>query len=206
MMKENEICAIIDSQGFFVKNTFFPREISIVNDEYNICFEVIPDIETDFKLKNFKVFSYQQHQLHGIPIESVLSEKSKKIIHIKNLRQLIEGIYFRVRTEEKKLFGVKNLQLAQLLKEYQIPYFNLEQQEVGGELCPTLKEFEKFKISCHCSLHAKLRRKFKEEIHRCAFRKAQAIWDWLTLKLRSDNLLEEIFSDCECASDINKDK
>ena len=205
-MKGNEVCAIIDSQGFFVKNTFFPREISIVNDDYKLCFEVIPDIDKDFKVKNFKNFSYQQHQLHGIPIESVLSEKTKKVIHIDQLRQLIEEIYFRVRTEEKKLVGVKNLQLAILLKEFQIPYFNLETQEVGGEICPTLRDFEKFKISSFCSLHATLRRKFNQDIHRCALRKANAIWDWLSLKLKSDILLEEIFSERECAPDNIRDK
>ena len=198
MKRESQICAIIDFQGFFIQRRFYPRELSIVNDEYQLCFEVLPEISSEIKLNNFKHFSYQQHQLHGIPLEKVLSEKTKKIIPLSQLRQLIEEIYFRVRSEDKKLLGVKNQQVGLLLKEYQIPFFNFEAEEVGGEICPALAVFEKFKFSTYCLLHSSLKRKFNES-HRCALRKSQAIWSWLTVKLRSDFLVDEIFTQTECA-------
>ena len=193
MSRAKQICAIIDVQGFFVQKKFYPRELSIVNSEYNICFEIVPEVNIDTKLDFFKHFSCQQFQLHGIPIEKVLEDKTKKVFHASHLKKIVEEIYFRVRTEEKKLLGVKNQQVANLLKEFEIPFFNLESEAVGGEICPTLSIFDKFRFSKYCILHASLKRKFNETVHRCALRKASTIWDWLKCKLDSDLLVDEIF-------------
>lgn len=196
MSRSNQICAIIDVQGFFVQKTFFPREISIVNNEYQICLEIVPEIDSDILTTFTKQFTFQQYQLHGIPVEKVLHGKTKKIYHISQLRRIVEEVYYRVRTEDKNLLGVKNQQVVSLLKEYQIPFFNFEVEEVGGEICPTLNLFDKFKKSIYCLLHAELKPRLVEVNHRCALRKAHAIWDWLTRKLNSDRLLDEIFPDC----------
>ena len=199
MRREKEICAIIDAQGFFIRKTFYPREISIVNNEYQICFEILPEINVDTKVDNFKQFSIQQHQLHGIPVQQLLEEKTKRVFCCSQLRQIVEEIYFRVRTENKKLLGVKNQQVATLLKEYQIPFFNFETEEVGGEVCPTLSTFDKFSTSIFCPLHAVLKRKLNEQYHRCALRKASMIWDWLDRKINSDLLVDEILRQSESA-------
>ena len=193
MSRPKQICAVIDVQGFFVQKKFYPREISIVNNEHKICFEIVPDINVDTKLDYFKYFKFQQHQLHGIPLEKVLDDKTKKVFHASQMKKIVEEIYFRVRTEERKLFGVKNQQVANLLKEFEIPYFNFESEEVGGEICPPLSIFDKFKSSKYCLLHATLKCKFNENIHRCALRKALLIWDWLNCKVDSDLLVDEIF-------------
>jgi hypothetical protein len=195
MSRSDQICAIIDAQGFFVQKVFYPREISIVNDKYQICFEIVSEIDIKTKIVCFKHFSFQQHQLHGIPINKVLNDKTKKVFPISQLKQIIEEIYYRVRTNELNLFGLKNQQLSTLLSEYGIPFYNFETEEVGGELCPPLAVFDKFKSSIYCLLHANPKCNFDEKIHRCALRKACLIWVWLCRKQVSDDLVDQIFPD-----------
>ena len=192
MSRENQICAVIDAQGFFINKKFYPREVSIVNAEYQLCFEIIPIISLDTKINYLAHFNKQSQELHGIPMAQVINKDSKTVFSISKLRHIIEEIYLRLRTEEKNLFAVKNQQMAGLLTEYQIPFFNLEKEEVGGEVCPTLTVFDKFSNSIYCAIHAKLAPKKNKSNHRCAMRKSKMIWDWLTRKANSDLLLDEI--------------
>ena len=214
MNNPNHICAIIDAQGFFVQNKFYPREVSIVNDEYQLCFEIIPNISLDTKLNCYSQFSFQQKKLHGIPLSQVLPNTSKNVFEIRYLKNIIEYIYMSIRNEKKFLLGVKNTQLKNMLEEYRIPLYNFEQEEVCGEICPPLAVFEKFKNSIYCSLHAKLVQKKDETTHRCpigiqakyherrprcALRKAWVTWDWLKHKLSSDILFDNIIARNELA-------
>ena len=193
MTRENQVCAVIDSQGFFIHKKFYPRELSIVNNEYKLCFEIVPNISLDNRINYLGHFNKQTQELHGIPINRVIRSECKSVISILKFRQFIEEIYLRLRTDEKPLFAVKNQQMAVLLKEFEIPFLNLEKESVGGEICPTLSAFDSFGVSIYCPLHAKVMPKKNNQKHRCALRKSKAIWDWLTRKVNSDLLLDEIF-------------
>lgn len=188
-MSSKDICAVIDAQGFFIGKTFFPREISFVNNEYQLCFEVFTYIPEEFRAKNSKLFYFQEKKLHGIPIRQVLPKKSKKVIEASELEALILSMHLLLSTSEKTLFGVKNQQLAKILEECEIPIFNLEKEEVGGEKCPALPYFDRFKIYYYCRIHQDTSPSL-DESHRCALFKSTAIWDWLNTKHKSDKVYD----------------
>jgi len=192
MEKERKICAIIDTQGFFVDQVFYPREIAIFNKDIRICVEVYQDRKSFNLDKHRNTLNYQQHRIHGFPIDSILKPQTKKVIKGSKIKEFIEEIYFRVKSEEKYLFGVKNQQLKKLLIEYQIPYFDLETESVGGEFCPALKVFDKFHHSIFCLVHASIKPVCGDHKLHCALRKAWNIWKWYSIKLNSDTIMKEL--------------
>src|SRR5882724_2913577 len=136
-----QVCAVVDMQGFFIDKVFYPREFAIVNNEMKLCFEIDCEIQNDLKFKSFRHFSFQQNQIHGIPVEKVLNERTSRVFKISELQTLVYEIYCRFRTEDKSYVAIKNQQLAKLLDEYGIPYLNLERENIGNEICPPLHLF-----------------------------------------------------------------
>ena len=202
-----KICAVIDMQGFFIEKVFYPRELAIVNDKYKLCFEIDCDIPNDLRIKNFKHFSFQQHQIHNIPIEKVIPDKTLRVFKNSQLKHILFDIYCRIRSEDKYLFAIKNQQLAKLLDVYEIPYINLEKVTIGNEICPTLLNFDKY--SKHkkgfCLLHFMLNNSAHGINIRCSLRKSEKIWEWLINKIISDQLVSDIFNNLtsiESASNI----
>src|SRR5882757_8071911 len=107
MEKARQVCAILDMQGFQIGKKFFPREIAIVNDYYKLCFEIDSGISQELKVKSFRHFSFQQHNVHGIPVEKVIEEKTKRVFKLVQLNEIILQIYLAVRTVEKSYIAVK---------------------------------------------------------------------------------------------------
>src|SRR6266446_2582388 len=116
MSQVKNICAVFDMQGFYADNTFYPREFAVVNNEFKICFEIDCYIPRDVKIKNFKHFSFQQNNIHGIPLSKVISENTSRVLKLENLKTIIYEIYSRIRTDDKIYVAIKNQQLSKLLE------------------------------------------------------------------------------------------
>jgi len=121
-----------------------------------------------------------------------LKPQTKKVVKGQKLKEFVESVYFRIKTEEKFLFGVKNHHFKNLLIEYQIPFFDLETESIGNEYCPALQVFDTFHHPIFCLVHASIKQVCNDHKLRCALRKAWNIWNWYSTKLNSDALMEEI--------------
>lgn len=198
LRSENFICAVIDVQGFYIDRKFYPRELAIVNDKLRLCFEIDcefpPNMNMEYNV--LKKFTFQQIHLHGIPMKKVLNDKTSRCFKNKDLKNLVQELYNRVKTEDKFIFATKNQQTSDLLWEYEIPYLDLEKQMVGNEICPTLKDFDKVvgPNNCFCLLHFVLNKPLYNSQFRCALRKSIYIWDWLKYKVESDRFVNDIIS------------
>ncbi len=160
----------------------------------SFALEIECEIPNEIKLKSFRCFSFQQHQIHGIPIEKVIKEKSNQVFNYKELKSLLFEIYCRLRTEDKTLFAVKNHQLAALLLEYDIPFLDLEKIKVGNEVCPPLHRFESlnFQTNTFCLLHFLLYSSCRQKKIRCSLKKSANIWYWLKTKINTEFILNDI--------------
>jgi hypothetical protein len=196
MERSEQICAVIDIQGFFVDKVFYPRELAIVNDKYQLCLEIDSQITEENKMSNYRHFSFQTNYIHGIPVDKVIDEKTLRIITIDKLKNFICDLYNLIKTDNKFYFGIKNQQLSKLLDEYELPYVNLETESIGYEYCPTLKLFDSVCNNRHayCLLHSLLHKTQIDEKIRCSLRKCVNIWNWLSFKLNSDQLVKQIFN------------
>lgn len=192
-----EVCAVFDMQGFYANKIFYPREFAIANDEIKICLEIDSEIPDDIKISSFRHFSFQQHQLHGIPVKKVLDTETLRVLKISQLKEIIFEIYCRIRTDDKPLVAIKNHQMSSILEESCIPYINLESNIIGGEICPPLSMFDKINGSSnyHCLLHYILHKNSFKNGHRCALRKSVYIWKWLKQKIISDSLIYDLLKE-----------
>ena len=192
--KAMNICAVMDIQGFSIGKSFYPREVAIVSEDLKVCFEIDSQIPKDLKIKSFRSFSFQKHQIHGIPVENVIKERSSQIINLKDLQNFLLEIYCRIRTEEKTLIAIKNQQLAKILNEYNIPYFDLEKEKIGYEICPPLHRFDSFNFrnDYFCLLHFLLNCNSHHLKTRCSLRKSAYIWSWISNKIQSEIIIRDI--------------
>lgn len=188
MENRNIVCAIIDTQGFFINKVFYPREVAIVNENLRVCFEIDCEFPRELTIKSFKHFTYQQNVIHGIPVKKVINDISFRVLKFKYFKNFITYVYECLKSPERPFFAVKNQQLSLLLKEYKIPFINLEDEKIGNEICPTLTSFDKVygQNTHHCLLHFLLKNSTMIPNYRCSLRKASYIWEWLNMKYKSD--------------------
>ena len=143
-MDPRHICAVIDAQGFYLDNRFYPREFSFLCDDVLVNYEVISNMDIDTKINNFGVLANQKRRLHGLSIEPKLADKTHRVILEADIRKLLCELYREVMKDDKSSIAIKNKQLLSYLSDVSIPFYDLEQLEVGNEKCPTLAAFDRF--------------------------------------------------------------
>ena len=163
----NQVCAVVDIQGFSLQDGFRTRELAIWNDDTKVCFDVDPELCMFFLNKtDRRTVKYSTHNLHGLLHESFEDNAPKS----KDLGKLLEMAYLTLIRPDKKLFGIKNTQLAEILDQYDIPYIELSTLEI-------VYKREGFCIN-HTELCPKRRHKY-----RCALRKTESLWTSLKIHL-----------------------
>jgi hypothetical protein len=198
MEELKKVCAVIDMQGYIFNKVFYPRELAICNDNFDISIE----IESSFERKSIttssllKSYLYQRNRIHGIPLDSIRGRLGLRVQSSDNIEALINKLYQRVKTFDKTLLACKNQQVAQILSKMEIPHLNLELVEIEGELCPTLKELDMKMgkgLVWFCPLHTclPLGKNDCQEL-RCSLRKSRYVWVWICGKLIINEVLEEL--------------
>lgn len=194
----DKIYASIDMQGYYIDKKFFPREVSICNDEVDICLE----IDCGYRVENFKTikteneYNFQKHLIHGIPLESIKKNIGLKVHNLEQIEILLKNIYKKAISNDKYLFACKNQQVALMLERLDIPYLNLEKTALNNEACPKLTDFDKTIGKGQvwfCPLHTCLpNQESSRKKLRCSLRKSRYIWMWISSKRIVDSLIEEI--------------
>lgn len=177
-----KISAILDIQGYSIEDKFFPREISIVNDEYELCYEVLHVFDEEFRISHHKQINFHKNYIHGLPLHRILPINTKRIINSDELTQFFDFISSIFNINESSI-GVKNQQVVNYLKDFNIVCIDLEKQNIGGEFCPPQTLFRK---KTYCPLHNRITHKPFSGEYRCAIKKAKSIWDWYKNKAKSD--------------------
>jgi hypothetical protein len=65
-----EVACIIKAQGFQLNNVFYPRELSIANDNINLSFNIDPELnESNLTAFHRNCLKYQTNNIHGISLK-----------------------------------------------------------------------------------------------------------------------------------------
>lgn len=163
----NQIFCVMDIQGFSVEGKFYPRELSIVNNDLNITWNVDPELEVT---ENNRIsIGYHVRDIHGLSVKPDYGPVMIKSSTLAVVLKILSSILF---TEEKPYIAVKNQQLAAILRNEGLQFVNLEK---GNCVPPAISDLEKDNIPWMCILHSNPVPRMK----RCALRKSVSIWKWL---------------------------
>ena len=122
-----------------------------------------------------------------------MNVKHKRTIDETQLIDLITYLFDKYKVNQESVFAIKNQQFANyLLKFENFPaLFDLDLNPVGDELCPSLHTFDLNVNNYFCPLHYQL--PIKRQLHyRCSLRKCMAIWNWVSDKRISDEVISKI--------------
>jgi hypothetical protein len=195
-----KVCGVMDMQGYFLNNKFYPRELCLCNEELDIFVEINCDLDVD-DLKNHKLlnnYKFQKFLIHGIPLESIRGKLGLKVVSYKELENVITSIYEKVKTEDKYILACKNQQLSKILRNLLIPFINLETTKIEDSVCPKLEQLDDNigkGLVWFCPLHTCLPNDEKtRKTLRCSLRKSRYIWVWLQGKIVIHKVFQQIRS------------
>lgn len=172
------IFAIVDAQGFTgFDGQFMVRELSFENDLISKTFYFHTNIMDDgSEMKSMthsdyttwkRTIWFQKYKIHGLSYVSNKQEDMPPMMLIPVIKLLRE--IFAIDNMQK--FGVRNTQLAAILRRYKIPHIDLTIQAVSSEIAPFWGEIRP------CDNH---------EIYfpgmKCSAQKVSAIWNWIKMK------------------------
>jgi hypothetical protein len=175
------ICAVVDAQGFFISNKFYPREVAIVSDSISFCQEFNPKLKWDLLDNDQHILAkYCYDHIHGFKLN--VKESKKSIIQdSENYIKHLSKFYKIIATESKQFYGIKN-DLYDDLIIAGIPVINLSDKQYDFPSIYTLEG--KYNNSYWmCAYH--------DNVHdglRCSLRKCYNIWKHLKETLLFDNL------------------
>ena len=151
------IC-IVDVQGFIFGDEFFPRELAMYDGKNQDCYEIYCNFDEDFIKRNKSQLLYQQYKIHGIPPTNVLEYRSLNTLKEEEWKQHLLFMYSIRKSKYHCYFGIKNIHLAKILDEINIPYIKLEDIEIENDKVPSLHTFDELNLEIEytCALHSKI--------------------------------------------------
>lgn len=168
-----QICGVIDVQGFQFKSGFVPREMAIVADDFSICVEI--DSARDFNELSHadkQTAIYTTKNLNGLHLYPFNDKNYAYVIPCNMLINYIEKIYALISSTEQPYIAVKSNQTLEILKQTNIDYVNLNDQNWNF---PKFKDIQfEYGYNYLCGYH-------KRPIHgsniifTCAYRKCAQI-------------------------------
>ena len=171
----DKICAVVDAQGFYIRNQFLAREVAFVSDTLSHCQEFNPNIKWgELNLKESKTVRVTRARVHGFSLNAyrnklnIVPESSLMIHYIQQFHKLLAS-------EEKPYFGVKNIKLKEVLENAGIPVCDLGLPEFG---MPSVTKIEKmYNSDWICAYHT------EADAQRCALRKCYNLWRYIKTRL-----------------------
>jgi len=165
-----EVCGVMDAQGFFKSNVFYPREIAIKSESFNaniLCDTGLKMFE--MSAKDRKTNSYLVQNMVGMAMNSNCVKHNLK----NDAREQIKLFYNCIKTDKRQYVAIRHEHLGVLLDELEIPYIDLQHL-----LCPsTRKLLEKYNTRV-CQFH-KIAVPDKTKL-RCAEQKCYALLRWIS--------------------------
>ncbi|KAJ7390783.1 hypothetical protein OS493_022341 [Desmophyllum pertusum] len=163
------VCLIIDFEGYFINKKFYTRELGWTNWQGNFGCK---HYQQPFRWKTLNQIDrqtarYVYHCIHGLPFEDDPQENAR---HLENLKGDVLEIYQQSHSPERFLVGYKGGHMEKnLLKELDLPAINLE--HCG---CPKFEKLDFFTIQ-DCGQHK------KQALGHCAMVETQSFWQWMVM-------------------------
>jgi hypothetical protein len=168
------ICAIIDVQGFCKNKKFVPREIAVASNHLmSMCFEVDPELSNDELFEDRVTNNYVKHNVHGLGFKP----KGNKFINQNEVPKLLRYLYETHKNENATLFGIKNSQLAKILTDNKIPFIELN--------TPKLERLDEYYGGDYHE---------EKEGGRCALRKVNYLKKWINDKDMISKFIKSVYS------------
>ena len=201
----NQICAIVDAQGFVIRGQFYARECAIVAEGYMNCQEFRPNINWyELSRQERNTIHFCTNKIHGLRFNASISGKNSPIPSSDEIVNYLKMHYMRLATKERSHFAVKNKLLKDILISANIPVIDLDD---GIYNLPPVGVLErKYNVQWVCgyhrsslpppppppppppsshhngslsSYHWKMGHRRPRRYHRCAYRKCLNIWRYL---------------------------
>ena len=137
------LCAIIDAQGFFFDGEFVIRELAIgrLSDNYVRSWDVeTPVKEETMIIKDRITNSFVRQHHNGLDYNPPSNEKP---IVFNKIKPFIAFLYRHCRSLGYEKFGIKNHQLGNILDDLRIPYVKLDTPTY-----PTLMRYYQKTVFC----------------------------------------------------------
>jgi len=174
--KMNQLCAVIDAQGFAKDSKFYPRVIAVAFPYVDkvLCW----DCETGLDFHNLSskdriTNSYIRHYT-GLPFEAPEDAISHDKVSV-----FLGLLYDQCKYDDKIYFGIKNPQFGQLLSHLRIPTIEVE--------CPSTSVLARYYKKERCSRHV------ENDEGMCSVRKVELIREYLNDKLMYNDLINRNF-------------
>ena len=169
-----EICAVIDAQGFIFKDRFIAREVAIISEYLSQCQELNPQIEWSKLTEEEKdIIQYSTKQIHGLHFCPFNPREHAFIPNSNEIDSIIKVWYEMVVTPEKTIIAYKNYNIGEILDKLQIPSLNLDDPKFHF---PTVKQLKiKYGNNYLCAYHKRPVPGSKIYLT-CAYRKANQIY------------------------------
>jgi hypothetical protein len=134
MDRSDQICAIIDAQGYTINGVFYPREVGIspMNNDLTYSFNVrLPFCEHLLSERENYAVKYCEKYIHGLPLNPYALSNN---VDYDKLKDVLNKLYNKFKRNDCDVFGVRNPQFEKVLTKFEIPCVNLD--TIG---CPSLR-------------------------------------------------------------------
>jgi hypothetical protein len=160
---DQAIVGVIDAQGYYLKNRFYPVELAVVGDGFSFNYRLSAKLY-NLSERDAKQCNFVKNKIHGISLNS----NSEYLYTSDDVDTLISRIYLNLKNHFKQVvLGCKNDHLKTIIDKLGVDYVNLAN-------VPSLKELDK--LYCHtpwfCSNHS-------NQNLRCSLRKCVYMWKWI---------------------------
>lgn len=152
----DDVCFVIDSQGYYLRDRFYPKEVAIRTTDFTLHFVFeLPKIK-DLTLTEKKTIHYCLNSIHGLEWND-----NQPALPLETFEIIINNLYKKYSTTKKRYIVCKNNQLQKLLLDNTwLPIVNY-----NGDV-----NFENPSIVC----------KLNHKGQRCALKKVENIYNDLS--------------------------
>ena len=163
----DNLCLIVDLDGFFVDRRFQTRELGYYS-WMGDCGVYFFDVTTPYRKLNKRdraTVSHVSKVITGLPYRP--SEGERPVLHPRALKGVIQKLYKEFRTEFRNVVGYKGGRYEkELLMSCNIPHFNIEQWG-----CPKYDDLPHSEET-GCGNHKDV------SLHHCAKSECETFWNW----------------------------
>ena len=169
---QDELCFILDLEGFFINKTFHVRELGYYtwNQEHGRHAFFIPLRYKTLNDKDKSTVRFVYHKIHGLSYQPAQAEHFQDPLILGQLVKDIYDMYVKCSEGKRTVVGYKGGHVEKdLLEKLNIPSLNLE--TLGCPKYDVLKtQFESLLPSC--GFHK------DDKIHHCPVTECHAFWKW----------------------------
>ena len=131
IIKMENICALFDAQGFIINEEFYIRELAVTSLKDNSIQSWDAEIPQDFDSLSTKdkiTNEYIRRNITGLSFNT----SDADFIPFRKIRVFLVLMWNKYKTPTKQMIGVKNLGLAKILDELNIPYLELKAPSIAN--------------------------------------------------------------------------